>query len=341
MQSDILLSIPFERAVCESCRGEIPRTGFSFYRTALALAGVCLSLPMPAQAQNTNEVSSIRLAPSIVTDKSASLHDVASESDRVGPAKQPEWTTRRVFAETDIYVIPPGEIEFNQFYTPIVPRSGQMHHPFETELELGRPWRTQVDMEQNYNATGGKLHHDSSLVEIPHALADWGEIPFNPAIEAGWRFNNDEANACMFKLLLAEEFNPRLHFGANLGFGRQVGDEHETAYEFNVALSYVVKDSKLAVGVEALVEHESWHGGDDDDGPTHSTTVMVGPSVLYKPTRNTHVGLVTLFGLTNDSPVMQAYVIFGIDFEPFSGGRTAREGDGKDASLFQPVHRPR
>ena len=146
----------------------------------------------------------------------------------------------------------------------------------------------------------------------------------------------------MFKLLLAEEINPRLHFGANLGFGRQVGGEHETAYELNAALSYVVKDSKLAVGVEALVEYESVQGGgDDDDGPTHSTTIMVGPSVLYKPTPSTHVGLVTLFGLTNDSPVMQAFILFGMDFEPFSGARTARRGDDKDAGLFQPVHRPR
>ena len=156
----------------------------------------------PGPAQTTNESSLRTLPPVIVTGTSRSLHDVTSESDLVGPANQPEWTTRRAFAETDIYVIPPGEIEFNQFYISSHPRQGKPENLFESEFEFGLPWRSQVDVEVNYSLQNGNLQHDAMLVEIPHALADWGKIPLNPTVDAGWRFNTESADAYFFRLLL-------------------------------------------------------------------------------------------------------------------------------------------
>src|SRR5690349_11325713 len=126
------------------------------------------------------------LEPIVVIGRNTSVHDVTHESDQVGPANQPEWTTRRVFAETDIYVIPPGEIEFNQFYTLSHPKEGKSENAFETEIEFGLPWRTQIDIEPSYSLEGGNLRYDSTRIEVPHALADWGKIAFNPSIDGGW-----------------------------------------------------------------------------------------------------------------------------------------------------------
>src|SRR5262245_53652534 len=94
---------------------------------------------------SSNAPAPSRLEPIVVTGRNTSVHDVTAESDRVGPANQPEWTTRRAFAETDIYVIPPGEIEFNQFYVLSHPKEGKPENAFETEIEFGLPWRTQID----------------------------------------------------------------------------------------------------------------------------------------------------------------------------------------------------
>lgn len=292
-----------------------------------------LSLAVVAQANNSNPLPSVT-----VTGESHSLHDVSSESERVGPANQPEWTTRRAFAETDIYVIPPGEIEFNQFYISSHPREGKSEHSFESEFEFGLPWRTQFDVELNYLVNDGHLEYDSTLIELPHALADWGAIPLNPTPDIGWRFNNDEADAYFFRLLLAEEFGSRWHFGANLSYERQTGGEQEEAYELNTALSYVIKDSKLTVGAEFLIEYETAIE-DEGEGPerVHATMAMLGPSLLYKPTRDTHLGLVTLFGLTHDAPIVEAYFSFGIDFELFGG----RYGSGKGDSGSKLIRRPR
>lgn len=289
-----------------------------------------------AEVTNRGEASSpIRLAPVTVTGQKISLHDVASESERVGPANQPEWTTRRAFAETDIYVIPSWEIEFNQFYVSSHGRHGKPEHQFESEFEFGLPWRTQVDVEPNYSVQGGKLRYDSTRIEVPHALADWGKIPLNPAIDAGWRFRSEEDDSFLFRLLLAEELGKRWHFGGNLGFEQQVGGERETEYEINAAVSYVAKDLRLTVGAEVLVEYET------SEEERSSTTVMLGPTVLYKPTRNTHIGLVPLIGVTSDAPAAQVFLIFGIDFEPASWRGFGKGGSGKQERGFEPVRRPR
>ena len=295
-----------------------------------------------SQAQTTNVAPVLRLDPITVQGKAVSLHDVVSESDGVGPANQPEWTTRRAFAETDIYVIPPGEIEFNQFYLSSHPRHGKPEHLFESEFEFGLPWRTQFEVEVKYSANNGRLEHNATLLELPHALADWGKIPFNPTIDGGWRFNTDKSDAYFFRLLFAEEFSKRVHFGANLSFEKQVGGERETGYEVNAALSYVAIDLKLTVGMELLVEYETAQEVDEGEiERTHRTTVMLGPTVLFKPSRNTHLGLVPLFGLTHDAPAAEVFLIFGIDLEPLLHGRSSSGEGSRDSDGFRLFRRRR
>jgi hypothetical protein len=290
------------------------------------------------QAQDTSNAepsAPITLSPVMVTGKKPSLHDVALESDRVGPVNQPEWTTRRAFAETDIYVIPSGEIEFNQFYISSHPRQGKPENLVESEFEFGLPWRTQFDVELNYSLDQGRAQYDATRVEVPHALADWGKILLNPALDAGWRFRNGESDSYQFRLLLAQELGKRWHFGANLGFEQQVGGERETDYELNTAVSYVAIDRRLTLGAELLVEYET------DNADPSLTQVMLGPTLLFKPSRNTHLGLVSLFGLNSDAPVADIYLIFGIDLEPFAGKGAIDGESGKDERGIQPVRRPR
>jgi hypothetical protein len=313
--------------------------------TCLALISFISALPAFTLAQTTNDAAAqtpTQLAPVLVIGRDTSLHAVQSESDLVGPAQQPEWTTRRVFAETDIYVIPPGEIEYNQFYISSHPRHDTPEHLFESEFEFGLPWRTQFDVELNYSVKKGQATYDSTLLELPHALANWGKIPLNPTIDGGWRFRSKEADGYFFRLLLAEQFGKRWHFGANFSFEQQVGGDRETDYEINAALSYAVIDKKLTVGAELLFEYEIENEINEQEAEiesTHSTTVMLGPTVLFRPTRNTHLGLMPLLGLTHDAPAVEAFFLFGIDLEPFlSRGGSELERNGEE---FRPIRRHR
>lgn len=275
-------------------------------RTALPVLIALLAAGNPAAAQTPPEDALTHLPALNVNAGGARLHDVKSESERVGPANQPEWTTRRAFAETDIYVIPTGEIEFNQFYVLSHPRRGKAEHSFETELEFGLPWRTQLDVEQSLVLEDRRFRGESTFVELPHALADWGKLPLNPAIGPGWHFRNGKSDAAVLRLLLADEFKARWHFGANIGVEREQ-QGGETEIELNAALTYAARDRRLAIGAELVVE------GDDEE-----REVLAGPILLYKPTRDTHWGLVSLFGVTHDSPRAEIFVIFGFDLEPFS-----------------------
>ncbi len=313
--------------------------------TGLSLAWPALA-PLLAQTPATNASLPERFDPIRVVGDPLGYHSVASESDRVGPAQQPEWTARRAFAETDVYVIPPGEVEFNQFYILSHPKHEKPENLFESEFEFGLPWRTQVDVEFSYSLNSNHGRYDSTLVEVPHALADWGRIPLNPTVDAGWRFNNGTDDSWFVRLLLAEELGPRVHFGANLSFERQIGGDLATAYELNTAVNYVVIDHKLSIGAELLVEHELAREIEYDDyGVAESetereTSVMLGPSVLFRPSRQTYLSVVPLFGLTSDAPKLEAFFIFGIDFEPFAR-RGAVEDQGVNHDDYAPVRRPR
>jgi len=319
--------------------------GAAFIQIALA-AGLAAGLTGALHAQPTNAAPAEWLERVIVSGVNASYHAVASESDRVGPAQQPEWTARRAFAETDVYVIPPGEVEFNQYYILSHPRHADPEHLFESEFEFGLPWRTQFDVELNYNLQNGTGRYDSTLIELPHALANWDQIPLNPTLVPGWRFNQGTDDSWFARLLLAEDFGPRVHFGSNLSFERQVSGELETTYELNLAANYVLINQKLSVGAEFLLEHEVADETEfDDEGEAETetvrtTTAMLGPTVLFRPTRSTYLSVVPLFGLTSDAPTVEAFFIFGIDLEPFARRSATPEG-GVNRDDFTPVRRPR
>ena len=320
-------------------KASLPRVVF------LGVMSLIVSAEYPIQAQIPSEVAPTRLEPVTVTSNRPSLHDVASESDLIGPANQPEWTARRVFPETDIYVIPTGEFEFNQFYVLSNPRHGKPENSFESEMEFGLPWRTQFDVELNYEIEDGHLSYDSTMIELPHALADWGKIPLNPALNAGWRFRNKEPDSYIARLLLGDQFGQKFNFGANLSFERQVSGELETDYELSAAANYRLIENKLSIGAQLVVEYETGRERDYVSGGAweteYSTEVLLGPNVLYRLTRSIYLGLTPLFGLTKDSPVVETYFLLGIDLEPFSPKRSGKRGEESDNLGLKPVRRPR
>lgn len=55
--------------------------------------------------------------------------------------------------------------------------------------------------------------------------------------------------------------------------------------------------------------------------PTHK--FVIGPSVQVKPTSRTHLDLVALFGTNEDSPRVEAFLIFRIEFGKIGGGHYA------------------
>jgi hypothetical protein len=267
------------------------------------------------QESSSSTVSSIRLPEVSVVGT-----NVLREDQLMGANQQPEWTARRRFVTTRVYVQPPWQVETELGYDGSFGRVGKPLHLFQQEIEVGLPYRFQLDVENvvdNFKEgddAGRKWHHDSNSVELRYALAEWGRIPLNPTVNAEWKFNDGAADAFEFQLLLGEEFSERLHWGLNLFYENQIGDDRIREFAVSQALSYTLIDEKLSGGIEMKFSSES----DKDSRADPENKYQVGPSIQWRPTRRTHFDVVPLFGVGPHAPQAELFVFFGIEFGPGS-----------------------
>jgi hypothetical protein len=200
--------------------------------------------------------------------------NVLREERAIGPNGQPEWTARRRFAETRIYVLPPWQLSLETSWRLTKPRGEQdeeegsntLQHGLTQELELGLPYRLQLDYEavgETDPEANEEWHFASQSIELRYALADWGRILLNPTLFGEWKFRNAEADSYEVKLLLGDEIIPRWHGGLNLFFGQQVGDAREREVAASGAVSYAIVDERLSLGLEAEFNAEKANGEGD------------------------------------------------------------------------------
>lgn len=241
-----------------------------------------------------------------------------SQQTPVGPYGQPEWTTRRRFATTRVYVRPPGQIEFEQWWRPKWPRDGKPEHLFEEEISVGLPYRFQLDLYQDFEDTPETpFRANESKVELRWALADWGDLPLNPTLYFEQKFV-DESNPASgddvteFKLLFAENLDPCWDWASNVIFEWEHGGAREREYAISQAISRSLIDKELSVGMEMVLEWTTEAGSRSDP----ALEFLIGPSLQWRPTPRTHLDVVPLFGTTGDSPLVEAFVVFGVDLTP-------------------------
>jgi hypothetical protein len=248
----------------------------------------------------------LRLPEVVVTEKA--FH----EESPIGPYNQPAWTTSQYRSpNVPVYVLPPWKVEFNQWWKGEWPKKGKAEHEFQEEIEVGLPHRFQLDFYEVWERTDeGTVRHKGNKVELRHALADWGKIPLNPTLYAEWKFNEQEADAYELKLLLGEELAPRWHWGFNAIYEQQVGDARETELSFSQALTYSLIDEKLTAGIEMKFEHATEEGSRGDP----EIEFLIGPTIQWSPIRRTRLSVAPLFGVTGDSPRVEAFAVFAIEF---------------------------
>jgi hypothetical protein len=247
----------------------------------------------------------------------------------VGSYGQPEWTTERAFSNSRVYVRPAGTIEFNQFWTPEF-ADGQVTHSFREEVEIGLPYRFQLDVYQNWGIEKGDAFYKGSSVELRYALANWGKIPLNPTLYGEWSFNDNAPDVWELKLLLGQTFAHRWNWAGNFTFEHEDGGARERVFEMSSALTYALIDQTLNVGVEVLFERATEAGSRND--PAYE--FLIGPSINVRPTRNTFITVSPQFGVTDDSPDAEVFVIAGFNFS-FGGPRSpGEEGVRAPASMF-------
>lgn len=239
------------------------------------------------------------------------------EDRLVGENAQPEWTTRRRFATTRAYVLAPGQIEVEQWLKMHAPRGESPDHFWQTEVGIGLPGRWQIDLYENYGDEGHDTptKHIGNQIEVRYALAEWGEIPLNPTLYEEVKINHRAPEVIESKILLAEDLAPGCHWAINFFHEQQMGDDRETELGAATGVAWALCDSKISVGAEAKWERVT---ADGSRGSPVSE-LLVGPSLQWRPTENTHVDLTPLMGLSHSDrrdPRYEVYVVIGWDFGP-------------------------
>lgn len=256
---------------------------------------------------------------------------ITSDTQRVGPYNQPVWTTQRPFSSVRTYVLPPGQMQFEQWYRPRWYRDGSREDRVLEEIAMGLPYRFQLDVYERWHIINDDqvtnvARQEGVQVEVRWAFADWDVIPLNPTLYAEWiqRGNrDDEPDKYELKLLLAEEFcGGKLFWAGNFILEQEVGGEKETELGYSQAFATTIIDRKLMGGVEMWYRAQCVHG----DRGHWNNEFLIGPSIQWRPTNCTFLNFVTFFGCTKGSPDVEAYIVFGIQFGnragPSFGGLT-------------------
>lgn len=272
-------------------------------RASTALAAIAAILTVTTATAQDAPATSL---PRVIINSDPLL----SDDTLIGENRQPEWTAHRRFPTTRVYVLPPWQVEFEQWWKGKFPGEGKPEHLFQSEIEIGLPYRFQFDLYENVeNASKGATRRAGNQVEARWAFAEWGRIPLNPALYVEWKFNNSAADAYEVKLLLGEQLSPRWDWGFNLFYEQETGGARTTEWGFSQAVGYSPLDSRFSVGVEMNFEQTNERGSRDD----HKIEFLIGPSIQWRPSWRTHLDLVPLFGTTKDSPRAEAFIVFGIE----------------------------
>jgi hypothetical protein len=271
--------------------------------TTLALASAALAAPEPARL------------PEVTTTASAMLLEQQPADD----TGRPEWTSARRFSTTRVYLQnAPGDVEVEQWVRLRDFKDGTSQVRFYEEFSIGLPYRLQLDIYEKWvSDEHRRAQHDEVSFEMRWAPFNWNKFPLNPTLYLEYAVVDHDANVLESKLLLGQDFTPRLHWGLNFVWER--GLSHDRTNEFQIAqgIGYTCIDQVLGVGVEMLFTAEN----NKADRNQYETQFLIGPSVQLRPTKNTHLDLVALIGTNDDAPNVEAYVIFGIEFGRLGGAK--------------------
>jgi hypothetical protein len=229
-------------------------------------------------------------------------------------------------------------------------------HLFTEEIEVGLPYRFGAALEVTQERFDGGFQNKSVSLEARYALADWNKIPLNPTLFAEYKFGtgrilheerppeedmameelargrqlnleplDGEAemepgkkpelpDAYEFRLLLAEDFGERIEWAMNWFLEQEIGGDRGREWGFaqSAMAPLWLEHERLKAGVE--MQYRNFTDKDTRGDPANS--FVVGPTLAWKPTRNTRLDVSPLFGCTDDSPRVQAFVVFSMLFGP-------------------------
>lgn len=261
----------------------------------------------------------------------------------------PSFSRSRFSNLTTAYVLPPGAVFAGLIYQGDALRFNRPDHRLTQEIELGLPYRFGVAVENTIENFRGRTQDRTFSIEARYALADWNKIPLNPTFFVEYKFGlgtilHDEGppallekgeaqafldenkplpDAYELRLLLARDFGENVEWALNGFFEQEIGGDRgrEVGFAQSVMFPIILPHERLKVGAE--MQFTSFTDvGLREPGEHPSYRVVIGPTIAWKPSKNTRLDISPLFGVTHDSPRASVFVVFSMLFGP--GGESSQ-----------------
>ncbi len=304
----------------------------SAFATTIALVVLSVVTTSPIQAQNA------------VTERIV----VAGEQVPTAYGAPPGFSQARFSPLTSAYVLPPDTLYTSLIYQGTAFREGAPEHILTEEIEIGLPYRLGAAMEIAQERFLGETDNKSVSLELRYALADWNKIPLNPTLFVEYKIGTgrilheerapegemapdvhlngdgeDEGDleaegdrkfpdAYELRLLLSQDFGEHVEWAMNLFFEQEVGGDRGREWGFaqSAVMPILMPNERLKAGVE--MQYKNFTDKDTRDDPDHS--FIIGPTLAWKPSRNTRLDISPLFGVTEASPRVQVFAVFSLLF---------------------------
>jgi hypothetical protein len=252
----------------------------------------------------------------------------------------PGFSRSRFSNLTQAYVLPPGAVFAGLIYQGDALRFNRPDHMLTQEIEIGLPGRFGLAFENSIENHRGRTQERTVSIEGRYALADWHKIPLNPTIFVEYKFGagnilHDEGppeplpkgeaeeflaeheplpDSVEVRLLLAQDFSNRVEWAANLFFEQETSGDRGREAGFSQSLMFPVllSNERLKVGGEMQFISFTDVGLRREGSPSYR--VVVGPTVAWKPSKNTRLDVSPLFGVTDDAPRASVFVVFSMLF---------------------------
>ncbi len=305
-----------------------------FITAASSLAFLCwLVVTAPAHAQT------VQSQPLIVTGE-----EVPSSYGAT-----PDFSRSRFSNLTNAYVLPPGAVYAGLVYQGDSLKFNRPDHMLTQEVEIGLPHRFGIAFENSIENHRGTTQERTFSIEGRYALADWNKIPLNPTFFVEYKFGigdilHDEGppemvpqgegrafleehmplpDSVEVRLLLAQDFSNKVEWAANFFYEQETGGDRGREVGFSQSLMFpiLLSNDRLKAGAE--MQYTSFTDSGLRAEGTKSARVIIGPTVAWKPSKNTRLDVSPLFGVTDDAPHASVFVVFSMLF----GGSESQQAE--------------
>jgi hypothetical protein len=321
------------------------RCGFFFVLCAATGAGLFF-FALPAFAQDAVSPPPAPRESTTSTTNTQQTIVVRGEEVPSSYGAPPAQSRSRFSNLVNSYVLPPFAVYAAAIYEGDALRFNRPDHNYTAEVEMGLPYRFGVAVENAVETFRGTTQERSFSIEGRYALADWDKIPLNPTLFVEYKFGIghilhdegppeaagpgeaqdflDEQNplpdAIEARVLLSETFG-ELEWALNGFFEQETSGDRGREYGFAQAamVPVILPHERLKVGVEMQLTTFTDKGIRDDP----SYRFIIGPTIAWKPSKNTRFDVSPLFGVTDDAPRASVFAVFSYVF----GGREGKEGE--------------